>query len=129
MTATTGIEPVVIDSSGWLEYITSDTKADLFVPYFKDASLILVPTIVIYEVRKVLLLRNTKQMADDFISQALLLKVISIDENIAMDAALLSIQFQLALADALIYAASSRTNANLITSDNHFKGLPGVTVL
>ena len=129
MTAMTATEPVVIDSSGWLEYITADTKADLFAPYFKDTSLILVPTVVIYEVRKVLLLRNTKHMADEFISQVLLLDIISIDEDIAMDAALLSIQFQLALAGALIYAASSRRNVKLITSDSHFKGLQGVTLL
>jgi predicted nucleic acid-binding protein len=125
----TAIEPVVVDSSGWLEYITADSKADLFAPYFKDSSLILVPTIVIYEVRKVLLLRNTKQMADEFISQVLLLETISIDEGVAMDATIISIQFHLALADALIYAASSRRNVNLVTSDSHFKGLPGVTLV
>lgn len=129
MTETTASDRVVIDSSGWLEFISADTKADLFAPYFADPSLILVPALVLYEVRKVLLLRHTKTIADKFVSDVLRLEVISIDEKIALEAAALRIDLQLPAVDALIYATAQHWNATLVTSDSHFKELPGVTLL
>jgi predicted nucleic acid-binding protein len=129
VTATTASELVVIDSPGWLEFITLDTKVDLFAPYFADGDLILMPSIVIYEVRKVLLSRHSKTLADEFVSQALRLRIISIDEDIALSAAAFSIQSHLPMADALIYECAHANQANLITSDSHFATLPGVTII
>jgi toxin FitB len=127
--ATTDSEPVVIDSSGWLEYITGDDKADLFAPYFEKDVQILVPVIVLYEVRKVLLRTEPKPNVQVFESEALRRIVIDIDEHIAMSAATLSLSYKLAMADALIYATALRYRARLITSDTHFNNVPGVTVL
>src|SRR6202012_1393180 len=113
---TTVSEPVVIDSSGWLEYITGDVKADLFAPYFETDIRVLVPVIVLYEVRKVLLRlealtpRNNVQI---FESEALRRDVIYIDEYIAMSAATASLNYKLAMADALIYATAQRHSARL----------------
>jgi predicted nucleic acid-binding protein len=127
--ATTATEPVVVDSSGWLEYITADDKADLFAPYFENDVRILVPVVVLYEVRKVLVRSFTETMADIFQSTALRREVIDIDENIAMSAATLSLRYKLAMTDALIYATAQRHRAQLITSDAHFSFLRDVTVL
>ena len=129
MTETTATESVVIDSSGWLEYITGDHKADLFAPYFESDLRILVPVIVLYEVRKILLRNFPETMADIFQSTALRHEVINIDEYIAMSAATLSIKYKLAMADALICATAQRHAARLITSDAHFDNIPGVTLL
>jgi toxin FitB len=129
VTETTATEFVVIDSSGWLEYITGDPKADLFAPYFESDVRILVPVIVLYEVRKVLLRGFTETMADIFQSNALRHEVVNIDEYIAMSAATLSIKYKLAMADALICATAERYGARLITSDAHFDNVPGVTLL
>ena len=71
MTTPTVSDPVVVDSSGWLEYITSDSNAELFAPYLEGERPVLVPTIVLYEVRKILLQRQPKTVADLFVSQAL----------------------------------------------------------
>jgi len=120
---------LVIDSSGWLEYITADTKVDLVAPFFKDSSKILVPALVLFEVRRVLLLRNTKALADNFVSDVLLLKIIAIDEKIALSAAAVSTQYRLSLADALIYQCAIEYRATLITSDIHFQNLPGVHLI
>jgi predicted nucleic acid-binding protein len=120
---------VVIDSCGWLEYLTTDTKADLFAAYFEGHRPILVPAIVLYEVRKVLLLRQAKDVADIFISEALRRTIIPIDEAIALSAAAVSIQYKLSMADALLYATSEREKAEFVTSDPHFKDLPRVTLL
>lgn len=129
MTTLTGSEPIVVDSSGWLEYITGDSKADLFVPFFSDQSRILVPVIVLFEVRKVLLQRYTTTLADNFVSDALRLRIVPFDERIALSAAAFAIDYELTTADAIIYATSHREKAALITSDSHFKGLPGVTFI
>ena len=128
MTAPTGSEPIVVDSSGWLEYFTADTKADLFEPYLREPFLF-VPVIVLYEVRKILLLRHTKAAADEFVSVALRHTVVPIDQQIALQAAALSIQHKLAMADALVYTTAGKVGAKLITSDSNFSELPGVTLL
>ncbi|HEY1424820.1 MAG TPA: type II toxin-antitoxin system VapC family toxin [Candidatus Acidoferrum sp.] len=128
MTATIDTEHVVIDSSGWLEYITSDTKAELFAPYFVKATVV-VPAIVLLEVRKVLLLRHAKHVADNFVSQALAFGIIAITDKIALDAAALAIQHKLSTADALIYSCAANRRATLVTSDSHFKGLPDVLLI
>lgn len=120
--------PVIVDSSGWLEYITADTKADLFAAYLESDRPILVPSIVLYEVRKVLLLRQ-KTLADLFVSEALRRTIISIDQEIALGAATVSIQYRLPMADALLLAIANREKAEFVTSDAHFKDLPGVTLL
>jgi toxin FitB len=122
-------EPVLVDSSGWLEYITSDSKADVFAPYLEGQRPILVPAIVLYEVRKLLLQRQPKLIADIFVSHALRHTVVPIDQEIALSAAVFSIQHELPIADALIYAVAEKFGAELITSDAHFKGLPRVTLL
>ena len=129
MTTPSATEGVLVDSSGWLEYITADTKADLFAPYFESESPLLVPTIVLYEVRKILLLKQRQTLADIFVSEALRRTVIPFDENIALKAAFLSIQYQLAMADAVVYTTAEAYRVPLMTSDTHFTGLPGVTVL
>jgi predicted nucleic acid-binding protein len=128
VTAPTGSEPIVVDSSGWLEYFTADTKADLFEPYFREP-FVLVPVIVLYEVRKILLLRHTKAAADEFVSVALRHTVVPIDQQIALEAAVISIQHRLAMADALVYTTAGKVGAKLITSDSNFGELPGVILL
>jgi predicted nucleic acid-binding protein len=120
---------VVVDSSGWLEYITSDSKADLFAPYLEGERPILVPTIVLYEVRKILLQRQPKTVADLFVSEALRRTVVPVDQEISLSAAVISIQHELPMADALIYATAERNGAELVTSDVHFEGLARVTLL
>ncbi len=52
--------------------------------------------------------------------------VIQLDENIALLAADLSLQFSLAMADAIVYAAAVEKNCKVITSDTHFKKLDKV---
>jgi predicted nucleic acid-binding protein len=54
---------------------------------------------------------------------------VDLDWEIALQAAKLSIQFHLHMADAFIYSTALRYAAQLFTSDTHFGNLPGVTVL
>lgn len=125
----TASEPALVDSSGWLEYITGDEKADAFGAVFQSDVQILVPTIVLYEVLKILLLKAGKSDADIFLSEALRWKVVDLTDTIALAAASYSIDYKLPMADAIIYATARSHRARLVTSDSHFAGLPGVTVL
>jgi predicted nucleic acid-binding protein len=125
----TASEIVLVDSSGWLEYITGDEKADAFGDILQRDIQVLVPTIVLYEVLKILLLRAGRSEADIFLSEALRRKVVDLTDTIALAAASLSIDYKLPMADAIIYATALARQAELVTSDAHFTGLPGVTIL
>ena len=125
----TASEVVLVDSSGWLEYITGDEKADAFGEVLQRDVQVLVPTIVLYEVLKILLLRAGKSEADVFLSEALRRRVVDLTETIALAAASLSIDHKLPMADAIIYATARAHRAELITSDAHFTDLPGAVVL
>jgi predicted nucleic acid-binding protein len=120
---------VLVDSSGWLEYLTSDEKASIFAPYLESKRRVLIPTIIIFEVRKILLLRRSRPIADEFVGEALSREVVDLDGELALAAVELSIRHQLPMADAIIYATAQARQAELVTSDSHFAGLPGVTVL
>ena len=84
---------------------------------------------MLYEVRKILLQRQPKPVADLFVSEALRRTVVPVDEEIALAAALISIQHELPMADALIFATAEKYGAEVVTSDAQFKGLPRVTVI
>jgi toxin FitB len=125
----TASELVLVDSSGWLEYITGDENADAFGTILQGNAQVLVPTIVIYEVFKILLLRASKTDANLFLSEALRRTVVDLTDTIALAAASHSIDRRLHMADAIIYATAQAHRAELITSDAHFSGLPGVTLI
>jgi toxin FitB len=119
---------VVVDSSGWLEYLTDDVNADRFAPYITGQFEVLVPTIVIYEVYKKLLVASGKSSADAFASSAMRRIVIPLDDVMAMSAAQISLDHHLPMADAIIYASAVAQSAELVTGDPHFKDLPGVVI-
>ncbi len=129
MTETTASESVIVDSSGWLEYITGDSKAHLFAPYLEADIVVLVPTIVIFEVRKILLGKVSRTLADFFYSTAQRKTIVGFDETLAIKSAENSVLYKLPMADAIIYATAEFHKAKLITSDGHFSDLPGVVLL
>ncbi len=128
MTETTVSELWLIDSSAWLEYLTQGQDAAKFAPFIESRSATLVPTIVLYEVVKILMRECGKIAADRFISEALRRLVVPLDEGLALAAAHISNQTKLAMADAIIYATAQAHQAQLVTGDAAFRGLPGVII-
>jgi predicted nucleic acid-binding protein len=123
----------LVDSSGWIEYLTDGKKADLFAPFLELEEFLLVPAIVFYEVYKKLLAVSETNLAirtapGRFVSHALRATNAVFDTDIALKAVDVSRHYNLAMADAIIFATSQFHSANLITSDSHFAGLPGVTL-
>ena len=129
MTAATASDLVLVDSSGWVEYFGDGPKTPQFAPFLEDESHLILPTIVLFEIRKKLLLTTSKVIADRFVSVALRTLVVALDEHLALAAAMISIEKKLAMADAVIYATALSCGAELVTSDQAFSGLPGVTLL
>ena len=116
----------LLDSSGWLECLDAGPNTAHFRPILLKLPNLLIPSIVITEVRKVALKQRTLEMADE-VTQAMRSGiVVPIDEEIAISAADLFIRHKLPLADSLIYATALAHKATLWTQDQHFEGLPQV---
>ena len=55
--------------------------------------------------------------------------IVPVDESLALEAADVSLEFSLAMADSLVYATARRHRARLVTGDADFQGLPGAIVI
>jgi predicted nucleic acid-binding protein len=128
VTTRTGSELYLADSSAWLEYLTEDSKAAAFGHYLEAEASVVVPTVVIYEVYKQLARQRGKPLADRFLAQALQCRVVPLDEMIALAAANFSTDHRLNMADAIIYATARSCQAQLVTANTRFRGLPGVII-
>ena len=126
---TTDSKAVLVDSSGWIAAIGTGPKAPDFQRHIAGSEPLVMPTIVLYEVLKKLLLTAEKSVADRFVSHALRQTVVPLDDLLAQQAAEISIRHQLPMADAVIYATARAHSAEVVTSDTHFQGLPGVTLI
>ncbi|HXA78681.1 MAG TPA: type II toxin-antitoxin system VapC family toxin [Candidatus Acidoferrales bacterium] len=128
MTTRSGSELYLVDSTGWLEYLTEDSKAPAFAHYLEGEASVLVPSVVIFEVYRHLAKQRGRTLADRFASQALLRKVIPLDETVALAAANVSLEHRLNGTDAIVYATARVCQAQLVTANTHFRGLPGVII-
>ena len=116
----------VVDSSGWLEYFAESENADFFAPAIEDTKNLLIPVICIYEVFKRIRQQSGINEAQQHIGDMKLGKVIELDESLALNAAKLSADLKLPMADSIILATARANNATLWTQDEHFKDLDGV---
>ncbi len=118
---------ILVDTCGWIEWLTEGALADSFASYMQDPAELLVPTTVQYELYKWVKRESDENTALDTIALADDSLVIPLSTDIALVAADLSLSHKLAFADAVIYASARKYNVELVTSDDHFEGLPGVT--
>ena len=118
---------ILVDTCGWIEWLTEDALADSFASYMKDPAELLVPTTVQYELYKWVKRESDENTALDTIALADDSLVVPLSTDIALVAADLTLSHKLAFADAVIYASARKYNVELVTSDDHFEGLPGVT--
>jgi predicted nucleic acid-binding protein len=119
----------VVDTSVWIEWLIDSSLKQEIAKIFPDAAQCVVPTIVQLELYKWLLREMSEVEADQVISFTLTCKVVTLDTKIALQAAELHRQYKLATADAIVYATALVSNADLITCDAHFEGLPDVVLI
>ncbi len=119
---------ILVDSSGWIEHLTAGPQADAYEQYLAAPDL-LIPTVVLYEVCKFMQREVSAQDAIAVAGRMRLGHVVPLDEELALEAADLSLQHGLAMADAVVYATARHHDATLVTSDEDFAELPGVVYL
>ncbi|MCE3237685.1 MAG: hypothetical protein K0R24_666 [Gammaproteobacteria bacterium] len=116
----------VVDTCGWIEWLTDSRLSSLFEPYLKHPSKLIVPTLVQYELYKWVCREESATFALEVIGITENSVVIPLDTGLALYAADISKEHNLSMADAIVYATSKNNNAVLVTSDKHFKNIPNV---
>ncbi len=117
----------LVDSCGWLHVFKNTALADTYRNILQQTEPeIVVPTIVLYEVAKVL-----KRDVGESVAMACALRmqqssVVGLTDMLALEAADVALERGLAMADAIIYATAIRFDAELYTSDIDLKGFPRV---
>ena len=116
----------IIDSSFWLEYFAGTDAGDIVSDIVENTNELIVPTITLYEVFKKLLLERNEDDALLAIGHIKQGKVIDLTEDLSLSAARLSKNYNLPMADSIIYATNLKFNCTLWTQDRHFSGLNSV---
>jgi len=118
----------LVDSSGRIEYFTNGPLADEFAPYLENLPEVVTPTIVIFEVFRVIRRQRSEEEAIKAVAQMQKTSVVDLDQFIALTAADVSIEHGLAMADAIIFATAQVQDIQLVTADSDFEGLSGARV-
>lgn len=116
----------VVDSSGWLEYFADGANADFFAGPIQDLAELVVPSICLFEVFKRVLQQRDESEALQAVALMQQGRVADLDAGIALDAAKLSVETGLPLADSVILATAKAHQAVLWTEDADFQGIAGV---
>jgi predicted nucleic acid-binding protein len=116
----------VVDSSAWLEYFADTPSGAVFADTIEHPEKLVVPTVTVYEV-----FRRICQLKDEtaaLAAAAVMLQgdVVDLNAFLSLDAARLSAETGLSMADSIILATARARNAVLWTQDAHFKDLRGV---
>ncbi len=116
----------VVDSSGWLEYFADGPNAEFFAPAIGKVSDLIVPSVSLYEVFK----RVLQQRGEDEALQSVGLMaqgtVVDLSMAIALNAAKVSVDFKLPMADSIMLATARVYGATLWTQDADLKDMTGV---
>jgi predicted nucleic acid-binding protein len=116
----------VVDSSGWLEYFADAPNADFFSSAIEDSTSLIVPSLSLFEVFKRVLQQRGEGEALQSVAYMQQGKVVDLDSNLAIEAARLSHELSLPMADSIILATTQAFNATLWTQDADFKDIEGV---
>ncbi len=120
---------IVIDSSGWLEFLTDGVLANEYASRLRQPATVITPTIVIYEVYKHARRLLSEEAAVDAVAAMQKTRVVALTEELALIAADLSLAHKLPMADAIVLATAQAHDAEVVTSDAAFAGIPGVVYI
>ena len=116
----------VVDSSAWLEYFADGPNAAFFAPAIEDLDHLIVPSLTIFEVFKRILQQRDETAALRATAAMQQGIVVDLDSTLAVNAAKLSHDRRLPLADSIILATAQCQGATLWTQDADFDGIDGV---
>ena len=116
----------LVDSSGWLEYLTDGKNSEIFSKPLNNKEDLIVPSFILYEVFKVVLREKDENAALQVVATMQQCKVIELTPEIAIQAAKLSYEKKLPMADSIILSTGYLYDAVIWTQDADFKNIPGV---
>jgi predicted nucleic acid-binding protein len=116
----------VVDSCGWLEYFADGPNADFFAPTIENVSELVVPSISVYEVFKRVLQQRDEGDALQAVAAMQQGLVVDLDTAIALNAAKISVELRLPMADSVMLATARAHNATLWTQDADFRDIEGI---
>jgi predicted nucleic acid-binding protein len=119
----------LVDTSAWIEWLVDSSLGKSLASELPAREQWLVPTIVQHELAKWLMRNIDEDKADQVIAFSQTCIVVELDTEIALAAADFCMKHKLATADAIVYATARAHDADLLTCDRHFDGLPGVLFL
>jgi predicted nucleic acid-binding protein len=119
--------PVLVDTCGWIEWLTDGELAGRYESLMQFPEALVIPTAVQFELYKWVKREIGEVEALDTIALGDGGLIVPLTTTISLMAADLALEHGLSFADAIIYATARYSRAELITSDDHFLGLPGVT--
>jgi predicted nucleic acid-binding protein len=116
----------VVDSSGWIEYLSGGRNAPFFRKPIESTEPLIVPALSLFEVYRHMLRHVGREEALGVVAAMRGGVVVDLDDRVALEAAELSVDTKLALADSIILATARAHDAELWTQDSDFEGLEGV---
>jgi predicted nucleic acid-binding protein len=116
----------IVDSSGWLEYFADGENASFFAPIIEDTDRLIVPVVCLYEVFKRIMAQRGENTALVHIGDMHHGQVAELTASIALQAAKISTELKLAMADSIILATARTHKATLWTQNADFEGIEGV---
>ena len=116
----------VVDSSGWIEYLSGGGNAAFFRGPIESDEPLLVPSLSLFEVYRHMLRHIGREEALKVVAAMRSGVLVELDDRLALEAAELSIETKLALADSIILATAQAHDAELWTQDSDLEGLEGV---
>jgi len=116
----------LVDSSGWLEYFSDGPNASSFEKPLTNPENLIVPTLCLYEVFKVVLRERDETDALQAVALMGQGNIVNLTSEIALEAARISLDYKLPMADSVVLATGRACDATIWTQDNDFKGIKGV---
>lgn len=116
----------LIDTCGWIEVLVDGPLADVYAPLLDDLTEVVVPTALQYELYRWICRERGEADAVEVIAMTTAGLVRPLDTRVALLAAELALVHRLEMPDAILLAHARVDEAELVTSDEHFKGLAGV---
>lgn len=119
----------VVDSSAWLEYFTDGRNATVFTRPIHATTRLVVPSVSLFEVFKRVMTQRGEDVALEAVAMMRQGRVVPLDDTLALEAARLSVEHRMPMADSVILATARAHRATLWTQDADFKDLPDVRYL
>jgi predicted nucleic acid-binding protein len=116
----------LVDSCGWLEFLSDGPNAPFFGAPLADTKNLLVPTMCLLEVFKKTLQQRGEEAAIEVAGLMKQGKLVELDTAISLDAAIVGVELKFPLVDSVIVATARAHGATIWTQGAHFDGLPGV---